>query len=312
MQTNLKHTRTMTKEEELAQQMQKEQAAAAAAEAPEAPEQGGEPAEGAEGNTDVPEVPEQNGASEEETPRSKFKKFYGERKPDLNMEDEEALFGSLNDDYAEYDRMKRGEDRLNEMMDEDEDFARFLKGIAKKEGFIASLYNTLGDRIIEAAKDPEARKMLEEEHKKKLEAEAKNKKLNDEFDDNILNSVKRMREIAEKEGVDDETVQKAFKLYDDLYEEYITGDYKEETLRLLLKGINYDKAVEDAEKAGRVEGANQRHVEELRKPKRTTDGVTTLGSGQGGHSAPSFLSGNKDSGANDIYSRGGYTRTKRG
>lgn len=298
----------MTKEEELAQQMQKEQAAAAAAEAPETPDAPEEPAE------PIEEGQGEDGedAQEEETPRSKFKKFYGERKPDLNMEDEEALFGSLNDDYAEYDRMKRGEDRLNEMMDEDEDFARFLKGIAKKEGFIASLYNTLGDRIIEAAKDPEARKMLEEEHKKKLEAEAKNKKLNDEFDDNILNSVKRMREIAEKEGVDDETVQKAFKLYDDLYTEYITGDYKEETLRLLLKGINYDKAVEDAEKAGRVEGANQRHVEELRKPKRTTDGVTTLGSGQGGHSAPSFLSGNKDSGANDIYSRGGYTRTKRG
>lgn len=282
----------MTKEEEQ-KQLEAQNAAAAAEEAT------AEEAAAAAGENEEPE-----------TAASRFSKRFGVRHTGVDMEDAEAYNSALNEDYDEMERLKKGEDTLNAILEdpENEGAAAFMIGLSKKKGLHKSLLAAFGPEIFRIGDDEEMMAEIEKDHAEKMKRDAANRKLQKEFDDNLVSSLERMMAEAEKRGIPEEKAQKALELFDKLYDNYITGNYDMSTIDILLKGMDYDADVKDARIKGEARGRNEQHVQNLRKASRESDGLPGSGSGQGGYSANSVLTKAPSNEGNDIWSAGGYRR----
>lgn len=207
------------------------------------------------------------------------------RNPDMDFEDDEALFGRISDDYDEYDKNISGyqerEKAMSDMFARDPRSASFLQNWRNGGDPVVELVRNFGTEIKDAIDDPERLEAIAAANQEFVERVAENKKLEEEYNKNLpetLNTIAAMQE----EGIKDEEIDAAMELLDKIYKEALVGKFTRESIEMAMKALKHDEDVAAAAHEAEVRGKNATVEEKLRKPNKQGDGVTALGGKNGG------------------------------
>lgn len=204
--------------------------------------------------------------------------------PDQSFEDDEVLFGRVNDDYDEYDaRIKSHEEsdqRLLNMFNSDPRSAQLFMHMSRGESILAPLIRMFGTDIKEAIDDPEKIDEIEALQKEYVDRVAEEKGLQEQYDGNLTASLEAISSLQQEMGLNDDEVDAAMGRLSQMANEFIVGKITPETLRLMFDAIHHDEDVAAAAEEGEVRGRNAKIEEKLRKRKQG-DGSAQLAGGAG-------------------------------
>lgn len=206
------------------------------------------------------------------------------RYPDRDFADDEAIFGQISDDYDEYDKNLAGyqerEKAFSDMFTTDPRSAHFLTEWRKGGDPVVELVRQFGTDIKDAIDDPERLEAIAAANKEFVERVAKEKELEETYQQNVNESLKAIDEYQQRNGVSDEDIDKAMSLLVSIANDAVLGKFTPESLGMALKAINHDADVSAANHEGMVQGRNTKVEEKLRKPK-SGDGTAPLGGTNG-------------------------------
>lgn len=201
------------------------------------------------------------------------------RYPDKSFDDDEALFGQINDDYDDYDKRigdyKTHEKQLTDMYTSDPRSAAFLTEWSKGGDPAIMLVRMFGTDIKDAIDDPERQEEMAAANKEYVERVAKEKELDEEYQNNLAASLQYLDDLQAKNGLDDDEVDGAMALLINIVRDGIMGKFSPESIDLAMKAINHDNDVSLASEEGEVRGRNAKIEEKLRRSKRS-DGTANL------------------------------------
>lgn len=237
--------------------------------------------------------------------------------PDANFEDDEALFGQINDDYDSYDNeiseLKEREESFSNMLSSDPRSAAFLMDWKNGEDPAVGLVRKFGIEIKDVLDDPDMQEQIAEANKEYLDRVAKEQELEEMYQANLNESLASISAIQEEKGYTDEQVDKAFDWLMNIIQEGVVGKFTPEVIEMALKAQNYDNDVAQAEAEGEVKGRNAK-IEEKLRTKGRGDGTAQLDGKNGRVGATSVPSmGAIDrygDGMSNIWERGGEKRKK--
>ncbi len=225
--------------------------------------------------------------SPSQSKREKLGERLKQKYPDREYADDEALFGQIDDDYADYDKQlsdyKDRESRLTDLFAKDPRNAQFITDMAQgKDPWIAVLERLGIDGVTDLLNDPEKQKEYAEANKKYVERLAKEKSLEEEYQKNFAESMDLLEKMQTDRQLGDETVDAAMDLVMKIANEAIVGKFTEETINMALNAVTHDADVQNARTEGTVAGRNAKIDEQLRKP-QAGDGQPNLA---GSNNAP--------------------------
>lgn len=237
--------------------------------------------------------------------------------PDQEFADDEALFGRINDDYDDYDKQlgeyQQREQSFVDMFNSDPRSAHFMNNWRNGSTPEVELMRQFGDTFKEALDDPEKMDELEAAHKEYLDRVAKSKELEDQYNQNIGQSIETLDQFQADNGLDDAKTDEVMDFLNGVVHDAIVGKYSRESMEMALKAINHDEDVATADADAEVRGRNAKINENLRK-RQAGDGTATLNGRNGRGSTPAgpdLGALNRFDGNDDIFSRGGEKRIKR-
>lgn len=203
---------------------------------------------------------ENNGNEVVTSKKQSFLERQRQRFPDMNLEDEEALFAKINEDYDSYDaRLKANDEenaRIADLFNRDSRSTAFLLDWRDGKDPVIALIEKFGDDFREALDNPEMLEKFAEANKKHNEKLLLSEKLNKESEENLDASLDALDEAQKESEVDDEVAKSAFELYNAVINDGIINKVSKETWGLFIKAVCYDQAVADAAHEGEVRGRN--------------------------------------------------------
>lgn len=207
--------------------------------------------------------------------------------PDRNFEDDEALFGQFNEDYADYDKQleeyQGREKALSDMFTADPRNAVLFQKMKDGEDPVLYLIREYGPEVRDALDDPKLQDQIEEAGKDYASRLAESKKYDEEYGANVQETLKTIAAFQEAHGLSDEEIDAIMDFLVGIVHDGILGLFKTETLAMAAKALNHDTDVEAAGQEGEVRGKNAKIQETLRKG-RKGDGMAHL-DGQNGSGA---------------------------
>jgi hypothetical protein len=237
------------------------------------------------------------------------------RYPDKQYDDDEALFGQINDDYDDYDqKIKKYQDNENALTDlftKDPHSAQFLTNWRNGSHPAVELVRQFGPDFVEELKDPERQKDLAEATKEYAERVQKEKEYEDTYQRNIEQSRSDVEALQQEEGLSDEDIDKAMGFLATIMSDGIVGKFTKDTVKMAVNAVKYDDDVALAGEEGEVRGRNSKIETKLRTPKRNDGTADLAGKNSLGamRQAPEY--GALDSGGSaNIWERGGEKRRK--
>lgn len=219
--------------------------------------------------------------------KSRREQFVGERLktkyPDREFADDEALFGQIDDDYAEYDNaINTYKDRENKVVDiftKNPKAAILFTAIARGESPETALIRAYGiDGVTDLLNNPEKADEHAKAHEEFVQRVAKEKEFAEQYEKNMAESLAMMEQMQQEKGLSDEQLDAAIDFIDKITQEQIIGKYTPETIDMALKAINHDADMTNARTEGEIAGRNAKIEEKLRKP-QGGDGMPTMGGG---------------------------------
>lgn len=223
--------------------------------------------------------------AENQVPTKSKRDQFGERLkkkyPDREYADDEALFGQIDEDYANYDdqinQYQEREGRITDLFSTNPSAAHFFIDMAKgNDPWIGTIERLGIDGVTDLLNDPSKREQYVEANKRYLERVAKEKELEAEYNKNMQEvTLPMLDRLKQERGIDDETIDEAWTFLHKMADEVILGNFTEETMNMALNAINHDADVANARTEGNVAGRNAKIKETLRKP-QSGDGTPTL------------------------------------
>lgn len=199
--------------------------------------------------------------------------------PDKEFNDDEAIYGQIADDYDDYDKQiesyKGNEKSLTDMFMSDPRSAAFLAEWHNGSDPVIALVKQFGTDIKDAIDDPARIEEIAAANKEYLERVAKEKKLEEEYQSNLAQSLSMLDELQKENGLSDEQVDKAMALLLGIVSDGIMGKFTPENVNMAMKAITHDEDVAIANETGEVRGRNAKIDERLRKAQG--DGLARLG-----------------------------------
>lgn len=237
------------------------------------------------------------------------------RHPDTDYQDDEAIYGAINDDYDSDQKTiegyKANEKALSDMMSADPRSAVFLQSMRSGKNPFVELIRNFGEDIVDFLSDPDSAEEVAGAQEEYLKRVSEGNKLKEEYDKNMSESLNVFAKMDEEFGEDttNELVGKLMVVANDV----IRGKFTKEALELFRMAKNHDQDVADAAHEGEVRGKNSKHLGNLQLRKKG-DGTADL------DSAPADVNGGDDGqpdlGAigrmarkGNIWQRGGEKRT---
>lgn len=207
------------------------------------------------------------------------------KKPDLNYDDEEALYSSINDDYdaidGELKGYKENEEKLLGAFNKDPRIASLFLAMTKGENPLLYLIDNFGqDEIRAALDDPEMKDKIVEKQNAYLERQSKNSQLEEAAKQNITISLDALEEAKSELGCSDEDADKAFEMFAQIQEDAIVDKVTKDTWLMLLKGLNHDMDIENAAHEAEIRGRNAK-IDKEKKKNTIPDGIPPQLGGQG-------------------------------
>lgn len=219
------------------------------------------------------------------TKRDAFIERMKGRHPDSKYEDDEQLFGDVNGDYDDYENQigtyKKNEEGISNLLTADPRSASFISNWAKGEDPAVQLIRTFGQTdLMDAINDPKKQEAIAAANKEFLDRVAKEKELEDMYQQNLDASLQNIQAYQQQSGLSDDEVDMGIKQLEQIASDAIVGKIAPETLELILKGQKHDADVQQAATDGEVKGKNTKI--DLSLKKREKSGMpATLNSGNG-------------------------------
>lgn len=237
--------------------------------------------------------------------------------PDKQFTDDEEIYGTINDDYDNYDnelkRLKDDESKIIEMFSADPRTATLFQTAAAKGDVITKFVSLFGPEIADAYEDPEKMEEISKAGQEYLDRIAQSRDLEDQYNKNIQKSVEDIEQLKNEKGYTDEQVDEGMKKICQIAYDAIVGKFSKEALDFAFKGLSHDEDVETAAQEAEVRGRNANIEEKLRKRSKG-DGIPAAPSGRAGsaQTTPKRSLGALDSAseASSIWERGGFKRHK--
>lgn len=194
--------------------------------------------------------------------------------PDLDVEDDEAIFTAIGQDYDDFDsaqgKYAEANDALAKMLEVFEsnpDAASLYVDLARGgTSVLEYLIERYGDDFREALEDPAMRDRIVEAEHKYRENVAKDAELREEAKANLATTLTALDEAAKECGVGEEERDAAFEAFVNMVDDAIRDKVSKDTWIMFIKGITHDEDVEQAGEEGEVRGRNTRIREALKKP----------------------------------------------
>lgn len=206
--------------------------------------------------------------------------------PDKKFEDDEEIYGTISDDYDQYEQELDGfrgrEKTLSDMFAADERSAQFLNDWRNGQDPVVGLVRTFGIEIKDVLDNPEMQDKIAEANKEYVERVAKSKQLDEEYDRNMDATLETLRQFQAERGMSDEQIDAVVDLLLGVVKDGVMGKFRAETLDMACKAINHDADVAAAGEEGEVAGRNAKITENLRKSNKG-DGTAPLGGKNGLH-----------------------------
>lgn len=161
--------------------------------------------------------------------------------------------------------------------------------------------------------DPARLEAIEEANKEFAEKVAKSDEYDAQYEKNFPESAKAIDAWQQQNGIDDETIDKAFVTLSEICANFIVGKFSPGTIEMIIKAQNYDNDIEQAQIEGEIAGRNAKIEEKLRKGKQG-DGTVALDGKNGNPSdKPKRDLGalERYSDSKSIFERGGEKRISR-
>lgn len=220
-----------------------------------------------------------------ETPKSNKETFMDRYKtdyPDDNYEDEEAMYGRMNERNAEYDRMKQNDDNFRKLVNDHPQYGSMFVDAMDGKDFIESFLGRFSkDDIMAAYDDPEMAKKLADAQAEYLKNQEDSKKLKEEGEANVQESIKRLNAYCEAKGIDEEGANKIWGACIDFYVNGLKGIFTDDVFDIVSKGMSHDEDVEAARQEGELAGHNAKVQTQLAKGKGPEGIPPTFDAGQG-------------------------------
>lgn len=248
------------------------------------------------------------------TKRDAFMERLKGRYPDKTFDDDEAVYGQINDDYDDYDgKIKRYQDdekALVDLFNKDERSAAFLSDWQKGEDPVSALVRRFGADIVEAMDDPEKADEIAEANKEYLERLAQSRELDEQYEKNIGESIAQINALQKEKGYTDEEIDKGMDKLIQIAYDAIVGKFSPEALEFAFKGLTHDRDVETAAHEAEVRGRNA-NIEAKLKKRAKGDGMPTAANAHGSRPQPMSrpdlgVLGKADE--PDIWARGDFKR----
>lgn len=211
--------------------------------------------------------------------RDAFNERLKTKYPDREYTDEEALFGQIDDDYADYEKQlgeyRDREQQVEESFARDPRNAQFFSDMANgRDPWIAVIERMGSDGVIELMNDPEKKAAYEEANRTYAERLAEEKEIEEQYEKNKAASDEVIDQLNAKYG--EATVDAAIGMIDEIWHNAVMGIVKPEHMEIVIKAIKHDADVENARSEGEVAGRNAKIEEKLRQQK-SGDGMPAMG-----------------------------------
>lgn len=239
------------------------------------------------------------------------------RYPEREFNDDESIFGQMSDDYDALDSQLSGykdrEQKWADMFTSDPRSAHFINNWREGKDPNVEFVRQFGRDMLEAANDPSRLEEFAEANKDYLERVAENDRLEQEYKQNLADSLKYLETWQSESGLSDDEVDKVMGLLVGIVRDGIMGKFSPESIAMAVKAINHDADVDDASQEGEVRGRNSKIDERLRR-RSQGDGTAPLdGKNRGGSASARRDLGvldNYGDGTQNIWERGGEKRRK--
>ena len=206
-----------------------------------------------------------------------------ERYPDVDYDNEETVFETLNNDYDEKEsRLAKYEEESAKLIDRMNEYPQLiglLTGGDKNQNPITFIIENFGDDFKAALDSEEGRKMFEDSYQKYLDKVAAAEKLNKEADDNLKVSLETLEELQKEKGYTDAQCKDIFEFLIKIGEEALVNNYSKESFEFAAKALNYDKDIEDAAHTAEIKGRNTAISEKLKAETQPDVPPTSSGAG---------------------------------
>lgn len=213
------------------------------------------------------------------------------RYPEKKFEDEEEIYGTISDDYDQYEQENadlkkeneeyRGrEQKLSDMFAADQRSAQFLTDMYHGQDPVVGLVRNFGFEIRDYLDDPEMQDKLAEANKEYIDRVAASNALKEEWDANEEETKETLREFQKDYGLSDDQIDAIFAKALQIVTDGVKFKYTRETLEMVSKAMNYDADIAAAAEEGEIAGRNAKITEQLKKPQQG-DGTAPLGGTNG-------------------------------
>lgn len=195
--------------------------------------------------------------------------------PDKKFEDDEEIFGQIEDDYNSYDSRiddyEKERKSFSSLFTKDPRSARLLMDWKNGGDPAVSFLRIFGKDFADAAQDPTRIEEFAKANKEFSDRVAKEKQYEQEYEQNLQASLQEI----ENSGIDDDTLNKVMEKYAQLAVDFVMGKITADAIKLIQNSLNYDRDIQMADAQGQIAGRNQR-IEEQLKQRRKGDGIAPL------------------------------------
>lgn len=230
--------------------------------------------------------------------RDTFRESHAKRHPELNMDDEEAMYGSIAEDYGNYDnqiaeltesnnKYKKDQDDFIAAMASGEDNGAYIDGMMNGRDMWDTAIGIHGyDGLLEYLNNPETRekyKNAEERHKKQIED---NKAFKKEREANAAKTDEEISAAIEAGEFTEQDYNDAIDGLLDIADGISLNVVKPEWVKMWISAKNHDNDVDAAREEGRMDGLNQGIEKNIgRRKKNESEGQPQMPVGVGGKNA---------------------------
>lgn len=210
-----------------------------------------------------------------ETKREAFRRRMAEREPNLNLDDEDAYYGYMDDMVTQYDEYRTSSDAMRKNMDHSPALAEMFMAAREEENFDPVLWMVRNKGLdLDALRDdPDYAEKVTEAHNEWLAKRAKSDEINEQAAANMPKSIEAIKAKAAEMGLTDE---QADEIVGEIYQmgnDLTLGIIPVNIFEMLAKGKTRDADVETAREEGIAEGLNTKVNDKLRTMPKTTEQV---------------------------------------
>ena len=210
-----------------------------------------------------------------ETKREAFRRRMAEREPNLNLDDEDAYYGYMDNMMTENDDYRSSSDVMRKNMDHSPALAEMFMAARDEKSFDPVLWmiRNKGLDLDALRDDPDYAEKVTEAHNEWLAKRAKADEINKQAAVNMPRSIGARKARAAGLGLTDE---QADEIVGEIYQmgnDLTVGIIPVNIFEMLAKGKTYDKDVEEAREVGIAQGLDTKVTDKLRKMPKTNEQV---------------------------------------